>query len=113
MKEFIKTEAGRDSANFMLQSFVATVIMLIAIGTLIAMVMFADRLNSNTNFSMWIGAVIGWVGSLAGFCFPNSIGAQRQSDTINKLASSAAAPLTTTTVETVVKDPAVPGEVKP
>lgn len=89
VKEVIKTEAQRDSANFFLQLGVAGTILLLLMATLVCMVLFNDELNNNTNFSMWLGAVIGWGGILLNFCFPNSIGSQKQADTISKLAGQA------------------------
>lgn len=92
MKEILKTEAQKDSANFVLQMIVAVVILVLAVTTLVVMVAFHGQVKDNTNFSMWLGAVIGWIGILLAFCFPNSIGAQKDKDTIARLAGSAATP---------------------
>lgn len=87
MKEILKTEAQKDSANFLLQMLVACALVAalfvtiwqVAIGNL-----KADSAVVGSVFTMFI--------VLVNFCFPNSIGAQKDRETIAKLANNATQP---------------------
>jgi ABC-type uncharacterized transport system permease subunit len=77
----IQTEKERDRANFLLQMMVAIALIglvFLCVGAVTCGYLKADSAVVGSAFTMFI--------VLVNFCFPNSIGAAKQQDTINKLA---------------------------
>lgn len=84
------------SANTLLQFFVAAAIMglvFFCVGCVARGSLKADSAVVGSAFTILI--------ILVNFCFPGSVGTQKQADTINRLAVAQVAPLTTTTTETI------------
>lgn len=87
MKVLLRTPEQKDTANFALQMLVAlalnaalfVVVLLVAFGYL-----KADSAVVGSVFTMYI--------ILVNFCFPNSIGAQKQQDTISALTEKVTPP---------------------
>lgn len=82
MKTFLKTEEARDTANFVLQMFVG--VSIVTLNVVLLVLVATERIKSD---NVVTGALLTQLGILVSFCFPNTIGAQRQQDTIAKLAT--------------------------
>lgn len=90
----------RDGANAVLQFGCA--------GALILLVFYCVWNVANGTLkadSAVVGSAFTLFVVFVNFCFPNSIGAQKQQDTINTLANANAAPLTTTQTTTTERTP--------
>lgn len=86
----------RDTANLALQVVVAF--------ALIGLVFYCVHQVSTGSLkadSAVVGSAFTMFIILVNFCFPNSIGSQKQTDTIATLANAASSPLTTTTTTEV------------
>lgn len=92
VREFLRTEAQKDTANFFLQAFVATAVVLMTAVCLWVIATFDLKERNFSALQLFLGAALAWMGGLMSFCFPSSIGAARDKETIAKLADKAPPP---------------------
>lgn len=89
--------AGNERANITLQFALVVVVLILLLGIMLAIVWADIPPRNDAAFNIFLGAVIGWMGALVSFGFPNNIGNAKKDDTIRTLAAGAMAPMTETT----------------
>lgn len=107
---------SNDTANFWFQMIVANVVLLINIALLYIVTQVTIPVENDAAFNIFLGNALGWMGALLAFGFPNSIGSQKQQETIQRLVEKTPPPTpaageTTTTTTSTTAAPVAEAEV--